>query len=220
MVSPGFSFTRLLALTPIPPGARRRRRSVSCARRPAARPARLVQRQHAGREQRGVDGASLADRECADRDAGRHLHDGVEQIHACQRLGFDGDAEHRKLRHRCGHARQMRRAAGTRDDDLVAGRLRALGKREQPVRRTVRRHDALVAVDPEFPQRLGGVPHGVPVGLASHDDGDGSGHWVNSLRIQKVRPIIGSDLMTARRGREEGMHYPVLVNPGKSEIAG
>src|ERR1700761_5451147 len=34
--------------------------------------------------------------------------------------------------------------------------------------------------------------------------------------IQKVRPIIGSDLMTARRGREEGMHYPVLVNPGKS----
>jgi hypothetical protein len=39
-------------------------------------------------------------------------------------------------------------------------------------------------------------------------------------RIQKVRPIIGSDLMTARRGREEGMHYPVLVNPGKSGNAG
>jgi hypothetical protein len=39
-------------------------------------------------------------------------------------------------------------------------------------------------------------------------------------RIQKVRPIIGSDLMAARRGREEGMHYPVLVNPGKSGIAG
>jgi hypothetical protein len=38
-------------------------------------------------------------------------------------------------------------------------------------------------------------------------------------RIQKVRPIIGSDPMTARRGREEGMHYPVLVNPGKSGIA-
>src|ERR1700759_5166480 len=39
-------------------------------------------------------------------------------------------------------------------------------------------------------------------------------------RIQKVRPIIGSGLMTARRGREEGMHYPVLVNPGKSGNAG
>jgi hypothetical protein len=39
-------------------------------------------------------------------------------------------------------------------------------------------------------------------------------------RIQKVRPIIGSDLMAARRGREEGMHYPVLVNPSKSGIAG
>src|ERR1041385_6555193 len=39
-------------------------------------------------------------------------------------------------------------------------------------------------------------------------------------RIQKVRPIIGSGLMTARRGRGEGMHYPVLVNRGKSGIAG
>src|SRR3984957_7612209 len=76
MVSPGFSFTSLEAVTPIPPDARRPPRSVG--------------------------GAGLADGERPDRHAGRHLDDGIKRIDAGQRLGLHGYAEHRKFRQRCG----------------------------------------------------------------------------------------------------------------------
>ncbi len=97
-------------------------------------------------------------------------------------LDLDGHAEHRQFRQRRRHARQMGRPAGAGDDDLEACGLGALGEGEQPVRGPVGRDDAFFAIDPERCQRLGGVAHGLPVRLAAHDDGDGYGHLVNSVR--------------------------------------
>ena len=80
----------------------------------------------------------------------------------------------------------MSRPAGAGDDDLETGGPGALGKGEQPVRGAMRRHDALFAFDAERGQRFGGMAHGVPVRLATHDDGDDGGHvQVNSFRESK-----------------------------------
>src|SRR3954471_7720383 len=74
----------------------------------------------------------------------------------------------------------------------------------------------LLAGDPEHTEGFGGMSHGVPVRLASHDDGDWGGHAVNSLRESKsIGRIIGSAQGSARRGKGSGMDYPVLVNRGK-----
>ena len=75
----------------------------------------------------------------------------------------------------------MRSAAGTGDDDLEARRLGALGECDQPVRRTVGRDDARLMGYAERGQRFGGVAHGFPVRLASHNNGDGRGHSVFSF---------------------------------------
>ena len=76
---------------------------------------------------------------------------------------------------------------------LEAGGLGALGEGEQPVRGPVGRDDALFAIDSEHSQRFGGVAHGLPVGLAAHDDGDGCGHLVNSVQESKnIGRIIGA----------------------------
>ena len=77
-------------------------------------------REHRRGKQRCVDRAGLADRQRPDRNAGGHLHDREQAIHALQRLAFDRHAEHWQPGHRRGHARQMRRAAGTGDHDLQA----------------------------------------------------------------------------------------------------
>src|SRR5208282_1428250 len=52
----------------------------------AASECRIAQRQNARREQRGVDGARWPDRQRADRNARRHLHNGIERIETRQRL--------------------------------------------------------------------------------------------------------------------------------------
>src|SRR6202035_5645927 len=98
-----------------------------------------------------------------------------------------------------------------------AGRLGALGEGAQPVRGAMRGDDVLLAGNAERGQGFGGMAHGVPVRLASHDDGDGGGHTVNSFRESKnIGRIIRSAQGSARRGKGSGMDYPVLVNPGKS----
>ena len=152
--------------------------SVCCLRQASSRSLErcVGQRQHARGEQRRIDGAGLADRERADRHARRHLHDGIERVDARQRLRFDRHAEHRQRGHRRRHAGQVRGAARAGDDDLDAGRLRALGEGVEPVGRAVGRDDALVVADAERVERLGGMPHGRPVRLAPHDDRDRLGH--------------------------------------------
>src|SRR5882757_8471736 len=110
----------------------------------------------------------------------------------------------------------MCRPPRTGDNDLDAGRLGAFGKSEQPVRGAMCGDDVLFACDAERGQRFGGMAHGPPVGLASHDDGYGRGHTVNSFRESKnIGRIIRSAQASARRGKRLGMDYPVLVNPGK-----
>ncbi len=60
--------------------------------------------------------------------------------------------------------------------DLEAGRLGPLGKGTQPIRGAVRRHDQRLVGNAQRSQGFGGVTHGLPVGLATHDDGDGGCH--------------------------------------------
>lgn len=142
------------------------------ARRGEPRGQGLVrQREHGRGEQRGIDGAGLADRERADGDTGRHLHDRKQAVLSGQGLGLDRDAKDRKLGEGSGHAGQMRRAAGAGDDNAEAGRLGALGKGIEAFRRAVGGDDPRVVGDTERVERLGGVAHGRPVGLAAHDDG-------------------------------------------------
>ena len=86
---------------------------------------------------------------------------------------LDRDAEDRQGRQRGGHARQVGGPAGPGDDDLEALGLGALRKCEKPFGRPVRRDDAGLETDAQALERLGGMAHRCPVGLAAHDDGDG-----------------------------------------------
>ena len=63
------------------------------------------------------------DGERAHRHALRHLHDGEQRIDALQHGGGDGHAEHGDQSLRGQHARQVRRAAGSGDDDAQAARF-------------------------------------------------------------------------------------------------
>src|SRR6202048_2539451 len=106
--------------------------------------------------------------------------------------------------------------SGAGDDDPEAGRLGAFGEGEQAVGRAMRGDDVFFACNAEGGQGFGGRAHGVPVRLASHDDGDGGGHTVNSFRESKnIGRIIGSAQASARRGKGAGMDYPVLGKRGK-----
>ena len=64
-------------------------------------------------------------------------------------------------------------AAGAGDDHLEALGPGALGEGDHALRRAMGRDDARVIGDAERVERLGGVAHRRPVGLAAHDDGDG-----------------------------------------------
>lgn len=72
-------------------------------------------------------------------------------------------------------------AAGTRDDDLEAFVFRAIGKIIKAIRRAVGGNDAGFVFHVQRIQRIGGILHGLPVGLAAHDDGDGGVSAVTSL---------------------------------------
>src|ERR1700734_1013836 len=113
----------------------------------------------------------------------------------------------------------MGSTSGAGNNDLEAGRPRALGEGEQAVRGAMGRDDVFFAGNAKRGQGLGGMAHGVPVRLASHDDGYRRGHAVNSFRESKnIGRIIGLAHGSARRGKGSGMDYPVLVNPGKPAL--
>ena len=67
----------------------------------------------------------------------------------------------------------MRGAPRSRDDDLYPGGPGALGERNEPVRGAVRGHDPGVVFHPERRKRFRGMTKRRPIGLASHDDGNG-----------------------------------------------
>ena len=65
----------------------------------------------------------------------------------------------------------MRRAAGAGDDHLEARGFRAFGESIEPLGRAVGGDDAGLVGHVERVERLGGMFHGLPVGLAAHDNG-------------------------------------------------
>ena len=79
----------------------------------------------------------------------------------------------------------MRRAAGAGDNHLEACGLRALGEGVEPLRRAMGGNDARLIGNTERVERLGGMLHGLPIGLAAHDNCDGfrsqRRHAANSL---------------------------------------
>jgi hypothetical protein len=81
--------------------------------------------------------------------AGRHLDDRQQAIHALQRLAFDRHAEHRQRGHRRRHAGQMRRAAGAGDDQLEPALRRRMGIIVEPLGRAVGRDDPRFMGDAE-----------------------------------------------------------------------
>ena len=75
--------------------------------------------------------------------------------------------------------------ASTGNDDLKAGRLGALGEAIEPLGGAMRRDDTRLVRYAERGQGHSGVTHGVPVGLASHDNGNGDGHSESSKKSGK-----------------------------------
>ena len=108
IVEPGGIVIRALR-PPIPSASRARRRAAPRARSSlvasiaAARSAALI-------------APALPIASVPDRNAGRHLDDRQQAIHALERLAFDRNAEHGKRGHRRRHARQMSGSAGAGDD--------------------------------------------------------------------------------------------------------
>jgi hypothetical protein len=73
--------------------------------------------------------------------------------------------------------------AGARDDHLKTGRLGAFGEGDEPIWRAMGGDDTRVIMDAERVQGVGGVPHGGPVRLTAHDDGNG-GSCHETLRLK------------------------------------
>src|SRR5712692_7208935 len=123
-------------------------------------------------EQRRIDGARLADGQSTHGNAAGHLHGGEKRVHALEGRALDGHAEHRQDGVGGHHARQMRGPARGRDDDLDAA---AFGPRRVLRRqggRAMGGHDLALVGDAEAGEDLVGMAHGLPVGLAAHDDSD------------------------------------------------
>src|SRR5690606_13842660 len=84
----------------------------------------------------------------------------------------NGHPEHRQRRKCRSHAWQMRSSTGTRNDNLEALVLGALGKLIEPIGRAMGGYNPDVVRNLERFQRLCGMPHGFPVRLAAHDYGN------------------------------------------------
>jgi len=64
-------------------------------------------------------------------------------------------------------------AAGAGENHLKTFALGVLGEGDEPAGRAMRRNDSRLIADVERLQGLGRVAHRRPVGLRTHDDGDG-----------------------------------------------
>jgi hypothetical protein len=133
---------------------------------------RMLGREHRGSEQPGISSACVADGEGRDRNAGRHLHDRQQRIHAAQRFGLYRHAEHRHRGFRREHAGQMRCTTGTGDDRAETTLLRGGGVLEEHIRGAVRGHDADFVRNAERFESGDGVLHRLPVGARAHHHAD------------------------------------------------
>jgi hypothetical protein len=117
----------------------------------------------------GVRRARLADRERSDGDAGGHLDDRQQRVHALERLRLDGNAEHGERGFRRGHSREVRRSSAPRDQHLEPARLGRSRVFEQKIGCAMRRYDLHLVRDAEVFQRLGGGLERLPVRARAHD---------------------------------------------------
>src|SRR5581483_9027965 len=99
-------------------------------------------------------------------------HHGEQGIHAVQRFGFHGNAQHGKRGLGGGHTGEVRGAAGGGDDDFQAAPNGGGGVFKKEVRGAVRGDHLHVMRHAQFRELLGRVLHGFPVRLAAHDDAD------------------------------------------------
>ena len=100
---------------------------------------------------------------------GGHLHRGKQRIHALERRALHRHAQHRQQRVRGADSRQVRRAAGRRDDHFDPAAFGAAHILGRLFRRAVRRKHAAFVLHAEFRQHLVGLAHDIPVRLAAHD---------------------------------------------------
>ena len=179
-------------------------------------------------QQRGVGRAGHADRQRGDRDAGGHLHDREQRVEPVQCLGLHRHAEHGQRGLGCAHARQVRSAAGARDDDLEATFARGGGVVEEEVRCAVRGDDAHLVRDAQTLEHLGGVFQGVPVGRGPHDDANVRFHRVivqmaaKNAKPQACRALPAGGGTVAVRPQADG-HWPVRpapAGPASGAVAG
>ena len=132
---------------------------------------RVARGEDADGQQPGV--AGVADRDRRDRDAGRHLHDRQQRVHAVEVLQRHRHADDRQRRDRGEHARQVGRSPGAGDDAPASPRPAAsLAVGEHLVGHPVRGDDVGLEADAELGEGLGGGLHDRPVGVRAHDDAD------------------------------------------------
>ena len=91
--------------------------------------------------------------------------------------------------------------------------LAPLANVKQSFRCAVRGDDPAFTGDAERGQRFRGMAHGLPIRLASHDDGDNGGHL--SICLFGNPEIDPNYRKASVRGKQPGMNYPFLVNGGK-----
>ena len=154
----------------------------------------VAQRQDRGGQQGGVDRSRTADRQGGYRNAGRHLDDRQQAVHALQRVRLDRHAQYRQRRP-CGrHARQMRRSPSTRYDHPQAPVTGGRGIVPQPVRRPVRGDDAALVRHIQRRQHIRRMRQRRPIRLAAHDDAN-LGHddirWGNGHVARPSGDIVG-----------------------------
>ena len=144
----------------------------------------ITEREDRRGEQRGIDRASLADRQRAHRDSGRHLHDRQQGVHAAQRGRGQRHAQHRQRRLRRGHAGQRRGQPGAGDQHLeaaVPGRLAVFG---EPIRRPVGRDRVDLVGDAERVEGRRCVRHQFPVRVGAHQDAD---QWFHAIVFRRFQ---------------------------------
>ncbi len=116
-------------------------------------------------------------------------------------------SQHRQRRVRGHHSGQMRRAARARDDRLQPALFRRRGVLRHQPRRAVRGNDLLFVRNAEAFQNLGRVAHGVPVGLAAHDQAD-----------EPPRGFGSIELLLTLREREAGFAVVVAQVHGHGDV--
>ena len=137
---------------------------------------RVWRRQQRGCEQTGIGGTGLPDGESRDRNAGRHLRDRQQGIHAIECFAHHRNAEYRQSRFGGEHAGKVCGAAGAGDYGSQPTRFGIFGITEQQVGRAVGGDHPHFVRNAEGFQMLDGVLHGIPVTSGAH-------HHANQYRV-------------------------------------